>query len=113
MTRVAVVDLGTNSTRLLVADVAGVPVLGTPRWELSQLLNLNQILVIQMGFLYAGLIGSLLVVWLIAVQHYRSRERAFRGWLPWAALCLLLMGIGFWIFLNPMEMRGTINFQVQ
>lgn len=94
-----------------VADVAGTPILGEPRWELSELLNVNQILVVQMGFLYAGLIGSLLVVWLIALQQYRTRQRAFWGWLPWAVLLFLLMGTGFWIFLNPMEMRGTINFQ--
>ena len=94
------------------ADVAGWTVFGKPRWELAELLNVNQILVIQMGFLYAGLIGSLLVMWLIAVQHYQSRHLAFWGWLPWAVLLFLLMGTGFWIFLNPMEMRGTINFQI-
>jgi len=96
-----------------IADVAGTPIWGEPRWELSELLNVNQILVVQMGFLYAGLIGSLLVVWLIALQQYRTRRRAFWGWLPWAVLLFMLMGTGFWIFLNPMEMRGTINFQVQ
>lgn len=94
-----------------VADSFGFPLWGKPRWELSSLLNLNQILVLESFFLYAGLLGSLLVAWLIALELYRTRARALRGWLPWATLCCLLLGAGLWILLNPMEMRGTIFFQ--
>ncbi len=90
-----------------VADSFGSPLLGRPRWDLAGLLSLNQIIVLESAFLYAGLLGSLLVSWLIAVELYRTRERAIRGWLPWAALLVLLLGAGIWILLNPMEMRGT------
>ena len=73
-------------------------------------LSYNQIIVLESIFLYAGLIGSLLIAWFIALQVYRTRQRALRGWLPWALLFLLMLGSGLWIMLNPMEMRGTIFF---
>lgn len=98
-------------TQSFVADSLGFPLWGKPRWELASLLDLNHILVLESFFLYAGLLGSLLVAWLIALEVYRTRARALRGWLPWATLCCLLLGAGLWILLNPMEMRGTIFFQ--
>ncbi len=93
------------------ADVAGAPVLGQPRWELAALLPLNGILVLEIAFLYAGLLGSLVVAWLIAARVYGGRTQALRGWLPWAALFVLMVGAGMWILSNPMEMRGTILFR--
>ena len=93
-----------------VSDSAGAPLLGKPRWDLASILSYNQIIVLESIFLYAGLIGSLLIAWFIALQVYRTRQRALRGWLPWALLFLLMLGSGLWIMLNPMEMRGTIFF---
>jgi polyferredoxin len=97
-------------TQSFVADSWGAPLLGHPRWDLAGIMTLNQILVVETIFLYAGLLGSLLVAWLIAAEQYHTRARALRGWAPWAVLFLLMLGIGLWIMINPMEMRGTINF---
>ncbi|MDQ4074857.1 MAG: FesM [Chloroflexota bacterium] len=93
-----------------VADAVGSPLLGEPRWSLTEVLSLNQILAVEIFFLYGGLLASLLVAWIIALKVFRSQRRALRGWLPWATLFLLMVGAGVWIMLNPMEMRGTIYF---
>ena len=93
-----------------VDDAFGAQYLGKPRWDLAEILSYNQIILLESIFLYTGLIGSLLVAWLIAVQLYRTRQQALRGWLPWAVLFVVMLGTGLWIMLNPMEMRGTIFF---
>ncbi|MBA3533390.1 MAG: FesM [Ardenticatenales bacterium] len=93
-----------------IEETIGADLLGKPRWDLAGLLTLNQILVVESFFLYAGLLGSLLLSWLIAAQVYRTQRRTLLGWLPWATLFLLMLGTGMWIMLNPMEMRGTICF---
>jgi ferredoxin len=94
-----------------ISDSVGSPLIGKPRWELASLLSFNQIILLESIFLYAGLLGSLLVAWLIAVEQYRTRERALWGWLPWGILFVLMLGTGLWIMMNPMEMRGTIFFE--
>ncbi|HEY1601664.1 MAG TPA: cytochrome c oxidase assembly protein [Pirellulales bacterium] len=55
-----------------------------------------------------GLLASLYLVYLIATKSDKSRQRPAVAALPWWALSLVLFGLGVWILLQPMEMRGTI-----
>jgi hypothetical protein len=88
-----------------VADLAGVPLLGAPRWELGPLLPATWLYPLELGFLGLGWFGSLLVAYRIAES--RARRRAWLAWLPWAILLTLLLAAGIWLMGQPMEMRGT------
>lgn len=52
-----------------------------------------------------GALGSLLVAYRIAARDYPTRVRA--TFVPWAALCLILLLAAMWLMNQPMEMRGT------
>ena len=61
---------------------------------------------IQLLFLNAGGLFTLWLLWRVALRE--SGARALGMFLPWAGLVLLLYAAGVWIFLQPMEMRGTL-----
>jgi len=63
---------------------------------------------IQVIALVGGFAGSMWVAQTIAARLYR--RDALIGLLPWALVMLALMGVGWWLFSLPMEMRGTIVF---
>lgn len=81
---------------------------GPPRWDLGPVVPADWLFPIQAVFLYAGLFGSLVVAFQLAVHHYQQRQVALRAFLPWATLALLLLGLALWIMFQPMEMRGTV-----
>jgi cytochrome c oxidase assembly factor CtaG len=56
-----------------------------------------------------GLLASLYLVYLIATKSAQTVQRTVAAALPWWALSLALFGLGVWILLQPMEMRGTIS----
>lgn len=88
-----------------VADVAGTPLLGAPRWGLGPLVPAGWLYPLELGFLGLGWFGSLLVAYRLA-----TRDRAHQSWrvfLPWAALISLLLAAAVWVMAQPMEMRGT------
>ena len=53
-----------------------------------------------------GMAGSLLVLWRFAEED--SAEHPVRLFLPWAAVCLLLLLAAFWLITQPMDMRATM-----
>jgi ferredoxin len=83
-----------------VADLAGVPLLGTPRWSLGPVLPPALLYPLEIGFLGMGWFGSLLVA-------YRLANGRLRAWLPWAGLLSLLFAAALWLMGQPMEVRGT------
>ncbi|MCE9546520.1 MAG: cytochrome c oxidase assembly protein [Planctomycetia bacterium] len=56
-----------------------------------------------------GLLASLYVVYRIACQRHERSLRALAAGMPWMLMVLVLFGIGVAIFLEPMQMRGTIT----
>jgi hypothetical protein len=88
-----------------VADLAGTPLLGAPRWELGPLLPAAWLNPLELGFLGLGWFGALLVAYRIAERL--AGRRAWGAWLPWAILLTLLLAAGIWLMGQPMEMRGT------
>jgi hypothetical protein len=59
-------------------------------------------------FLDLGLLLSLYTSYRIAVLQTPRGSQALRLLAPWALLIVLLFGIGIWIVLQPMQMRGTL-----
>lgn len=89
---------------LTVVPVAQEALGFAPRWDLVGL-PVRLVILLEMGFLGLGLLGSLLAAWKIAEREVPDRTRA--AFLPWAGLCLLLGGAALWLLSQPMEMRGS------
>jgi len=89
----------------LVADLAGKPLLGSPRWTLGPLLPSDWLYPLELGFLGLGWLGSLLVLYNLASDGEGSVS--WRAFVPWAALLTLLFAVAIWLMGQPMEMRGT------
>jgi hypothetical protein len=86
------------------ADLAGWAVLGEPRWTWVGM-QPGSVLPMQLGVVLLGAFGSIVLAYLIAErEHPRSARLAA---LPWAVVTVLLAVVSVWIFLQPMEMRGT------
>ncbi|MDI3341348.1 MAG: FesM, partial [Sphaerobacter sp.] len=94
-------------TQSFVADL-GLPILGTPRWDLAALVPAAWTDPIEAAFLLGGLLGSLAAVRRVAADHYRGRRTQRAAALPWIVLCFLLVAVGLWLMSLPMEMRGTM-----
>jgi ferredoxin len=88
-----------------VADIAGTPLLGAPRWDLGPLLPAAWLYPLELGLLGLGWLGSLLVAYRLADRE--AKGRAWATFLPWAALLSLLFAAALWLMGQPMEMRGT------
>jgi polyferredoxin len=87
-----------------VRDVIGRAALGDPRWTWVGM-QPGTVLPLQLGVVILGAFGSLAIAWLIAERdHPRATARA--AW-PWGAVIVLLAAAAVWIFMQPMEMRGT------
>lgn len=63
---------------------------------------------LQIAALGIGLIASTAVAWRIALEDAPATPMALRLATPWVVLCTLLYGLGVWIVLQPMEMRGMV-----
>ena len=94
-------------TQEYLADL-GLPFLGSPQWTLGPVLPDAWLLPLELLFLELGLLVSLVVAYRIAVREVGAGPRAFRAFLPWGLLALLLSGAGIWLLMQPMEMRGTV-----
>jgi hypothetical protein len=92
-------------TQNAVAQVAGWPLLGAPRWSMVGLPDAF-VYPLEMAFLSLGALGSLLVAYRIAED--RAPARRWGAFAPWAALAVLLWLSAVWLLTQPMEMRGTI-----
>ena len=87
-----------------VADLAGRPWLGAPRWTWVGMPP-GEVLPIQLGLLALGTIGSMALAWLIAERESPSRVTAAAA--PWMALTLVLLVAAVWMLAQPMEMRAA------
>jgi ferredoxin len=89
-----------------VGDVAGTPLLGTPRWDLGALLPMAWLNPVELGFLGLGFLGSLLVAYRLAEED--EPVQTWRAFVPWAVLLGLLFAAAIWLMGQPMEMRGMM-----
>jgi hypothetical protein len=62
----------------------------------------------QIFVLGVGLVISIAVLWRIGREIVPQPARAMRLAFPWSLLALALWGLGAFIYLSPMEMRGTM-----
>jgi hypothetical protein len=94
-----------------VADMAGAPLLGAPRWDLGPVVPPDWLYPLELGFLGLGWLGSLLVAYRLAEQgaehQAEGAHHPWRAFLPWAVLLSLLLAAAMWLMGQPMEMRGT------
>jgi cytochrome c oxidase assembly factor CtaG/polyferredoxin len=81
--------------------------LGLPRWSAGAVvLQGNGLLQLQLLFLDGGLLLSLYMVWrTVAKTRVAQRLLAIA---PLALLTVTLYGFGFWLLLQPMQMRGVM-----
>ena len=91
-------------TQSAVASL-GRPLLGQPRWTLTGLPS-SVVLVIEMGFLFLGLAGSLAVTYGLAEEDVP--EKPLQAFVPWAAVCVVIWLAAMWLMFQPMEMRATL-----
>ena len=79
--------------------------LGTPLWRLTGL-PVPAVHAFEFGFMFLGLLGTLLVSYRLAEQD--APNTPLRIFLPWAGLAGLIFGAAIWLLSQPMEMRGTM-----
>jgi polyferredoxin len=79
------------------------------RWGMElPLLSANTMLSAQLLLLDAGLLLTLYLGWKLA-RHWTARSsRAILLLLPWATAVVVAYAAGFWIVLQPMQMRGMM-----
>ncbi len=65
------------------------------------------LLPLELLVLDAGLLLTLYLGWRVARTSTENLRRAGGLVLPWGVLALLLYAVGFWVLLQPMQMRGT------
>ena len=79
-----------------------------PDWSLAAMPFLPHWLApTQILLLDAGLLATLYLIWRIAKERM-NRARPGGVFLPWGAFAFVLYGIGIWILLEPMQMRGMM-----
>jgi hypothetical protein len=83
----------------------GVHLLGAPHWAWTGLPT-HVVLPLELGFLVFGFAGSLFVVRHLAEQDCASHP--MRAFVPWAAVCLIIVLASVWLMFQPMEMRATL-----
>jgi ferredoxin len=85
----------------------GLRLLGTPQWSSGGVaLGGNGLLQLQLLFLDGGLLLSLYLAWRMV-----TATRLARGLIavaPLALLTIALYAFGFWVLLEPMQMRGMM-----
>ena len=95
-----------------VSDMAGVPLLGAPRWELGPLVPPGWLNPLELGLLGLGWFGSLLVAYRLSSRDGEEATKdgppVWGAFLPWAVLLSLLLAAAIWLMGQPMEMRGTL-----
>ena len=87
-----------------VADLLGWAALGEPRWTLVGM-RAGNVFPLQLGAVLLGALGSISLAYLIAEREHP--RMAMRAAAPWALVVVLLAVFAVWVFLQPMEMRGT------
>lgn len=81
---------------------------GPPDWALGPLAPPDWLLPLELIALEAGLLGSLVLLYYISRETYRTVRTALRAFAPWAVLAVGLAAAGAWIMIQPMAMRGMM-----
>jgi hypothetical protein len=90
-------------------EVVGAPLLGPPNWALAAawIPSLSVVQAVQMAALGVGTAVALAVAWRAAHKAHQ-RTTALVELLPWALILVLLAALAVYVFLLPMEMRGSV-----
>ncbi len=80
-----------------------------PDWRMGAVASGNFLLQLQLLFLDAGLLLTLYLGWRLARQMAAGLNRSLRMLAPWAICVVLAYAIGFWLLLQPMQMRGLMR----
>jgi hypothetical protein len=83
----------------------GWPILGAPAWRLTGI-PARLIQPMELGFLFLGLAGSLLVAFRLAEED--SPEKVIRAFAPWASVSVIIWLASVWLMYQPMEMRAML-----
>jgi hypothetical protein len=81
---------------------------GPPNWELAAMIPGDWLLPLELLVLEASALGSLVLLYYIAKQTFRTARSAARATIPWAVLTVALAAAGAWIMTQPMAMRGMM-----
>jgi hypothetical protein len=85
----------------------GLQWLGAPQWRAGAgMLQGNGLLQLQLLFLDGGLLLSLYLAWRMAANTPVLKR--LLAAVPLALLTIALYGFGFWLLLQPMQMRGMM-----
>jgi hypothetical protein len=91
------------------ASDSGSQWLGHPAWSAAMSgASSESLLAVQLFLLDAGLLLSLYAAWRLVKQMQSSTFAALRMVSPWAVGVIALYAFGFWILLQPMQMRGMV-----
>jgi polyferredoxin len=90
------------------AQDAGLHLLGAPRWSAMAPVSGKSLLAVQLFLLDAGLVLTLYAGWRLAREFTPTPSRSLRMMTPWAIGVAALYVFGFWVLLQPMQMRGTM-----
>ncbi len=85
-----------------------ITLFGSPDWSLWGSASFSFVALVQIVALLGGFMVSALTAQRIAFQLYRNRGAGYAAWLPWAILFLGMTLAAFYIFSQPMEMRGAL-----
>ncbi len=83
----------------------GWPLLGAPLWTWTGM-PLRFVRPLEMMFLGAGLAGSLLVTYRLAVSD--SPQGPWRIFVPWGTINIIVSLAALWLLYQPMEMRAML-----
>jgi cytochrome c oxidase assembly factor CtaG/ferredoxin len=88
-------------------DDHGLPWLGAPDWT-AGMSSPSWLVPLEITALGLGLVVSVALAWLVAVQEVAPPARALRAAAPWALVASGLYAFGVWTMFQPMQMRGTM-----
>jgi len=94
-------------TQSAVIDLIGLPILGEPWWTWVGMQPGN-VFPIQLGVVLVGALGSMGLVQ--ATSHRDHPAHAALASVPWITLVGGLAAAAWWIFTQPMDMRGVSRF---
>ena len=86
----------------------GLSLLGSPQWGGIAAGSGNSLLAMQLLLLDAGLLLTLYAAWRMARGVHPAIAGSLRLLLPPAAGSIALYAFGFWVLLQPMQMRGMM-----
>jgi hypothetical protein len=78
-----------------------------PNWNIASL-GFNDLPALEILILNAGCLFTLWLLWRKTLAT--SKAHPLLAFLPWAILAGSLYALGIWIILQPMEMRGILEF---